>query len=204
MIGKCAGVPETLDLGVAEEWVRGRLSKKRFEHVRGVVSVAEVLATKHGCDVYQAQLAGWLHDCCKEVKDSALVVMADEMGVETDEHTRARGHLLHGPVAAAVVAREFGITNRELLDAIAEHTMGNAPMCPLSEVVYLADCLEEGRSADYRNAIWIALEKDGVFDMPAGLVAAMDLCIADLIETKRPIHPKTVQVRNYYLNRMQR
>lgn len=202
MSSKCAGVPETLNLTVAEEWVRGRISKKRFEHVRGVVAVAAVLATKHGCDVYQAQLASWLHDCCKEVKDSALIVMADEMGIETDEHTRARGHLLHGPVAAAVVARDFGITNRDLLDAIAEHTMGNAPMCPLSEVVYMADCLEEGRSADYRATIWQNLEKDGVFNMAAGLVAAMNLCIQDLIETKRPIHPKTVHVRNYYLSRM--
>lgn len=197
------GIPEMLTEQFVEQWVRGRVSGKRFSHICGVVNVADQLASRYGCCVRSARLAGWLHDCCKEVKDAELVRMADELGVPVDDHCRTRGHLLHGPVAAAVVTREFGLTNVEILCAIAEHTMGNAPMSKLSEVVYLADCLEESRPLGYRNKIWDALGREGTeLNVPAGLLASMNLSIEQLLESGRPIHPKTVEVRNYYLSRL--
>lgn len=192
------GIPLTLQQ--AEEWAATRISEKRLKHVRGVVSVADELARKHGCDVFQAKIAAWLHDACKEVKDKELILRAIELGVPVDAHQRAHGHLLHGPVAAATVKQELGIVNEDVLAAISEHTLGNVPMCPLSEVVYLADCLEESRPADFRRPILDALNGE-CLNMNAGLVAAMDLCIQHLLETRRPIHPLSVEVRNHYLER---
>ncbi len=196
------GVPDTLTLEFAEEWVSGRISEKRLKHVRGVVQVVEPLALRRGCDLFQARLAAWLHDCCKEMKDKELISLATHLGVEVDQHQRERGHLLHGPVAAAVVRKELGITHPDVLCAIAEHTLGNVPMCALSEIVYLADCLEDSRPAEYKSAIWYALDMAGELNVEAALVVAMDLCIENLLETKRPIHPLTLEVRNHYVRRV--
>jgi predicted HD superfamily hydrolase involved in NAD metabolism len=193
------GIPSGITLQFAEDWVRPRISSKRFQHVLGVVAVAEEIAEEYRCDVFQAGLAALLHDCCKEIKDKELVQMALEFGLTVDDHQRARGHLLHGPVAAATVRRDLGITNDDVLSAIAEHTLGKVPMCPLSEVVYLADCLEESRPDEFKSPIRAALHSGGRLNVRAALIVAMDLCIQQLLESGKPIHPLTVEVRNHYL-----
>ena len=44
-----------------------RLSKKRFIHSSGVADSAVKLAKRYGADPGQALLAGWIHDCAKEL-----------------------------------------------------------------------------------------------------------------------------------------
>ncbi len=197
------GIPKELTLESARKWAEPRVSQKRFRHVEGVAFTGKKLAKRvDGCDPFLAELACWLHDGCKEEKDRNLVVLAKELGMQLDAIEEANGHLLHGPVAALVVKRDLGVTNQELLDAIAEHTLGKVGMSELSQVVFLADCLEEGRPRDFTQPIWHALEKK---DKPANLDAAMlvacDLSLKMLIDGNKVIHPRTVHVRNYFLER---
>jgi HD superfamily phosphohydrolase YqeK len=86
-------------------------------------------------------LACYLHDCCKEVKDKELIERALAGGLELSAIDRVNGHLLHGPVAALTIKQELKISNKEVLAAISEHTLGNVPMSEVSKVVFLADCL---------------------------------------------------------------
>lgn len=195
------GVPPGLTVNLLRDWVEPRISAKRFKHVRGVTKVARQLATKLNCDPLLAEIAAWLHDCCKEMKATDLVDKAKLLGVQFTAIEELQGHLLHGPVAAATVRIELGITNNDVLSAIAEHTLGNAPMCPLSEVLYLADCLEEGRPKSYTAPIWGALDLEGSLDVARAIVVASDLGLIHLIESGRPIHPRTIEVRNYYMER---
>ena len=196
------GIPENINHNFVREWVVPRISSKRFKHVEGVVKAAGKIAGAYDCDVYLAELAAWLHDACKETKDKVLVEQAREYGIPLDPVLEKQGYLLHGPVAAELVKRELGITHPELLAAIAEHTLGNVPMSKLSEVVFLADCLEESRPHDYTSPIWAALSIDDEINVARAMLTATDLGLLHLMETARPIHPLTVQVRNYYLERM--
>ena len=193
------GIPREIDLEFVAEWVRPRVSQKRFDHIVGVAVVAGRLAKKAECSVFLARLSGWLHDACKEVKDKRLVELAREYDIPLDEILSQHGHLLHGPVAAETVKRELKITNSDVYHAIAEHTLGAVPMSELSKVMYLADCLEESRPKSYTQPIWNALDMDGEFNMDAAIVVASDEGLKFLIEQGKPIHPKTIDVRNYYL-----
>jgi len=84
--------------------------------------------------------------------------------------------------------------------AIAEHTLGNVPMTLISQIVFLADCLDETRPVDYTKPIWAALCPDGeTTDLPNGMLKALDSSLEHVIATRRSIHPKTVDVRNYFL-----
>jgi predicted HD superfamily hydrolase involved in NAD metabolism len=234
-----AGVPATLTLEFAREWVRSRISEKRFRHTEGVAETARELAARSNCDEFLAELGGLLHDCCKEVKDKELIARAKQFGLKLHPIEELNGHLLHGPVAAETVRAELGLTNQEVLDAIAEHTLGAVNMTTLSKVVFLADAIEPGRSTDYVKPIWQALhpcvwpEESAtvetseiaaktatkteagkcVFglealkltskippDLDKAVLVACDLGLQDLVESKRYIHPKTVDVRNFYLN----
>lgn len=194
---------QSLSIDVARDWVKPRVSERRFAHIKGVAATASVLAQSVGADVYRAELAAWLHDACKEAKDKELIAQAKEFGLKLDPVEEKNGHLLHGPVAAEVVRRFFGLDDEDLLNAIAEHTLGAAPMSLLSKVVFLADALEPMRPADFTEPIWLALNsgpaQDKSLDLDRAVAVTCDLTLAHLIAEGRAIHPRMIEVRNFYL-----
>ncbi len=198
---KRKGIPEELTLDAARKWAKPRVTEKRFKHIEGVAAVAKDLAERSGEDPFLAELAGWIHDGCKEWKDKELVKTALELGMQLNDVEKENGHLLHGPVAALLAKRELGIRNQELIDAISEHTLGKVEMTDLSKVVYLADCLEASRPADFTDPIWAALDShpELLADLDSAMLVACDLTLDSLIKSSRMIHLKTVDVRNYFL-----
>ncbi|HEY9789720.1 MAG TPA: bis(5'-nucleosyl)-tetraphosphatase (symmetrical) YqeK [Candidatus Obscuribacterales bacterium] len=198
-MSRCSGVPENITADSLSAWIAPRVSPKRFRHIEGVVAVAEKLAPKAGCDVFAATVAAWLHDACKEMKAPELVERARLYYLALDPILEHNGHLLHGPVSAEVAKRELGVVNRDILEAVAQHTLGAIDMSPLSKVIFLADCLDDSRPSSYTQPIWQALDFDGRFNMDAAIVVAIDEGLKYLIDDNKPIHPKTVTVRNYYL-----
>jgi predicted HD superfamily hydrolase involved in NAD metabolism len=197
------GMPANVTMDSVRQWITPRVSPKRRGHIDGVATIARKLAGKTAFSPELAELAGWLHDACKELKADELLSLAKEFYLALDPILEMHGHLLHGPVSAEVVKRELGINNRELLDAISQHTLGAIGMTDLSKVVFLADCLEPGRPKDYTDPIWEALDFDGAFNLDGALVVALDLGLKHLIDDGKPIHPKTVAVRNHYLTVVQ-
>lgn len=194
------GIPVNMTTDFLREWVRPRVKPKRFRHIEGVVKVAKKLAQCAHCDEHLAEIAAWVHDCCKHIKDKELVRMARGYGLVLTDLEVHNGHLLHGPVAAEVAMHELGITNEDVLNAIAEHTLGAVPMSTLSKVIYLADALEESRPQDFRQPIWDALDLEGTCDLDSALVVACELGIKHLLEAGKPVHPRTEEVRDYYAN----
>lgn len=192
------GIPVGLTVEFLAEWVRPRVSAKRFRHIEGVVTVAKKLATRAECEVHHAEIAAWLHDACKQVNDEELVRMAKEYGLVLSDLEAHNGHLLHGPVAAALSMHELDLTNEDILDAISEHTLGAVPMSTLSKIVFLADALEESRPENFRKPIWDSLDFNGTFDLDNAVVVTTQLCIAKLIEKGKPVHPRAEEVIEYY------
>ncbi len=198
------GVPSGMTLDFAREWTQPRISKKRFEHVCGVAAVGDLLAKKAGVNRLLVGLACYLHDCCKETKDKELIERARAFGLKLTAIEEVNGHLLHGPVAAQTIKAELKITNAEVLASISEHTLGNAPMSDISKVVFLADCLEESRPKDFTEPIWQALNipvpgSNKKVNLDRAMLVACDLSLSHLLNAGKPIHPKTVDVRNHFL-----
>ncbi len=199
---KYKGIPEELTLDAAKMWAKPRVTEKRFRHIEGVAAVGKEIAELAGEDEFLAELAGWLHDGCKEWKDKDLVKAAQSYGLKLNDVEKENGHLLHGPVAAFVARDELKIKHQELLDAVSEHTLGKVGMTDLSKVVFLADCLEESRPKDFTDPIWNALKNNPKkkADLDAAMLVACDLSLEHLINSGRVIHIKTVDVRNYFLS----
>lgn len=205
------GIPKTLDLSCAQKWAASRVSERRFNHVEGVAAIAADLAREGNCDPFIAELAGWLHDGCKEIKDKQLVQMAKEFAIQLHPIEESNGHLLHGPVAASVVKSEFGVTHQDLLDAISQHTLGAVPMSTLSKILFLSDCLEASRPPEFTDPIWQALgygkqqkhrslrTLKRELNLDAGMLVACNLSLRYLIDDQKIIHPRTIEVRNHFL-----
>lgn len=199
-------------------WVQERVTAKRFEHIKGVAKAGEYIAAKLplNLDKDKLALACWLHDSCKELKSSELVLEAKRLGLNPSKFEVENAHLLHGPVAAMTAKEKWDIKDKDILEGIAEHTLGMAPMSVFSQVIYLADALEQSRPSDFVMPIWSELglipyfesddnstleisRVDAELNLARAMLKASDASIDHLIKVQKPIHPRAVDVRNYFL-----
>ena len=54
-------------------------------------------------------------------------------------------NLAHSKVGVAIIKRDFGIEDQEILDAVAYHTTGRDGMTLMDKIIFLADAMEPGR-----------------------------------------------------------
>jgi predicted HD superfamily hydrolase involved in NAD metabolism len=175
-------------------WLADNVPAKRVQHILGVEQMAIELATHHQLDIDKAAQAGLMHDLAKYFKPQRLLEMATESGLEIDEVDIAAPHLLHAAVGAIVAQREFAIADNEILQAIADHTLGQPGMSPLSCIVFLADSLEAGRgdTPELQELRSICYE-----NLYRAVWHTSDYSLRYLISTRCPIHPRTIRTRNW-------
>lgn len=124
-----------------------RLSPDLEAHCLGVAATARELAARWGADPRAATVAGLLHDYCRELGRQEVLDAARKHGLEVGAlEADYPVQLLHGPLAARVLALARPAIDAEALDAIARHTVGGPGMSPLARCLLLADSIEPGRT----------------------------------------------------------
>jgi len=141
-VGNDANTHTLLEL--AEAFARSRLSDSRYEHTLRVADTAEDLARAHDLDADRARLAALMHDSARELGPDEFLKLAETWNLQVGESEQQSPKLLHGPVAAEM-ARELGIDDEEILEALRAHTTGRPGMGPLALVLYVADKIEPSR-----------------------------------------------------------
>lgn len=184
---------------LTEEKIIDRLKQlvkpKRLQHILGVAQTAEELAGRFGADPVKARLAGLLHDCARDLSDAELLNRAKQADLRVSEYVFAQPLLAHGPVGAVMARGEFGITDEEILNAIAIHTVGQDYMSMLDKILYVADKIEPGRrdpALDEARA-WAGR------DLDRALLACFDQAIKFVLKMQLSLHPGTVKARNALL-----
>ncbi|WP_461546674.1 bis(5'-nucleosyl)-tetraphosphatase (symmetrical) YqeK, partial [Senegalimassilia anaerobia] len=176
-----------------------RVKRSRFEHSLGVSETAARMARVYGQDEHLARLAGLLHDWDKGYDDEGIRARAVELGIADQLASYLdMPHLLHGPTAAAALAREFPELPAPLLQAIRLHTTGAVGMSPLDLIVYVADVIEPGR---YCAGVDKLRDMVGKVELEELFMATLVYVVGNLIERRKLIHPGTVTVWNYYVAR---
>ena len=175
----------------ALQLVKEQLTEKRYVHTLGVVESAALLAKRFGADVKKAELAAIFHDYAKfRPKDEMKQIIVNQnMAKELlDFHSE----LWHAPVGAYLVEKEAGITDRDILDAIAYHTTGRIGMTVLEKVVYLADYIEPGRSFPGVDEVRELATKS----LDIAMIQAVRNTIVFLMNKKQAIYPDTFYTYN--------
>ncbi|MBL8968531.1 MAG: bis(5'-nucleosyl)-tetraphosphatase (symmetrical) YqeK [Spirochaetaceae bacterium] len=127
-----------------EERLDRDLSPGRAAHSRGVAGLAAALCASHGLDAEKGRAAGLAHDLCKELPHGRQAELASASGYSLSSGFLSE-KILHGPAAAGLLRGEYGVTDGELLGAVAWHTVGRVGMGPFETIVYCADKIEPGR-----------------------------------------------------------
>jgi len=130
---------------VLDSRLDGLLSSGRAAHSRRVAKLAASICGREGLDPEKGRVAGLAHDLCKEMPKKAQRELAADYPGALEESTLMADKIVHGPAAAILLAREYGVDDAELLEAIAVHTVGRPGMRGLSIALYCADKLEPGR-----------------------------------------------------------
>ena len=128
-----------------EKDVCSRLSFERFIHSRNTAILAWDLCRRFGLDSEKGYLAGIAHDMCKSLDKEELWRLAHKDGSSISKLEQKKPGLLHGRSAAVLLKKKYGITDKDILDAIRYHTTGSWDMNALAKVVYIADKLEISR-----------------------------------------------------------
>jgi predicted HD superfamily hydrolase involved in NAD metabolism len=122
--------------------------------------MSENLARIHGANPAKARIAGMLHDLARLYSEERLLRESSEHGVPIDEYAREHPVVLHAPLSARLAQELFGVSDPEVLSAIAKHTLGDSRMSPLDCILYLADSLEPGRDFPERTELAALAHRD--------------------------------------------
>jgi predicted HD superfamily hydrolase involved in NAD metabolism len=177
----------------AEAFARSRLSKERYEHTLRVADTAQDLALAHDLDADMARLAALLHDAAREMDPEVFLNLANKWRLQVEDPERQSPKLLHGPVAAELARREFGMDNEEVLQAVRAHTTGRPGMGPLALVLYVADKIEPAR--DYPSVG--RLRKLAGEDLNEAAAESLRRAIAHNEERGKATHPASLKMLDW-------
>lgn len=132
-------------LSIRED-LASRLKPGRYEHSLSVSFTCMALAMKYGFDLDRAELAGILHDCAKCYDNTAIIEKCRKYGLELTEGELQAPSVIHAKLGAFLAEHRYGVTDPEILSAIACHTTGKPEMSLLDKILYIADYIEPRRN----------------------------------------------------------
>ena len=171
------------------------LSPSRLKHSVGVSRTAEEMAQRFGEDSEKAKIAGLLHDCAREFPKKQLLQLAQEFAIVRHEVELCQPILLHAAVGAAIACKDYGISDKDILQAITMHTTGGAAMSKLDIIIYIADYIEPGR--EYPEVE--RLREKAKYDLSQTFLGCLNQSILHIIRKGNLIHPGTISDRNEVL-----
>lgn len=176
-------------------YIKERLSEKRYLHVIGVRDTAAKLAEIYGENKEKAIIAALIHDCAKNVKGDELLRVVRENGYTPDWVEEASPQLLHGRAAGYIAMREMGIEDEAVFNAVTYHTTGRSNMSMLEKIIYVADYIEPARNfpgvEELRKVTYTSIDK--------GVLVALESTIKHVLDKEQLLHNNTIEARNYML-----
>ena len=167
-------------------YIRRHLKPSRLEHTMRVRDEAVKLAHRFGGDPKKAETAAIFHDMAKNMSGDEMNRHIRDLGL--DLRYLDEPNLAHSKIAAALMKRDFGIDDPEILAAVASHTTGRAGMSLLEKIVFLADAIEPGRSYPSVEEIRRIAEED----LDLACIRMLERTIAYLKLQKADIDPDTI------------
>jgi len=169
------------------------LDEKRFAHTIAVCEMAVELAERFGADKEKAYLAALLHDCARGLTTEQQLVYCQKHGIELDEYMKSNINPVHALIGANMAKRQFGVTDKDVLNAIRRHAVGCEDMSLLCKIIFVADGIEPNRvgsdADDARNAAQSDLNK--------AMILVMTTIKAYYLQGK-PMHPSSIKMVNKY------
>jgi len=163
-------------------------------HIAAVAAEARRLARLHGVDEDRAMMAALTHDIARAMEPEEILRLARELGLNPNEVEEAAPILLHGPVAARLLASRYGVEDEEVLASARWHSTGRAGMSAVEKVLFLADKVEPGKVAGRPDLEEV--RRLAETDVDGAVLRYLDLQLVEAVRQGWPLHPDAVAARN--------
>lgn len=174
------------------EYIDKNFTEKRREHTYGVRETAVSLAKKYGADSYKAEAAALLHDLYRGVPVTVLNYHVKHLGL--DEKYFDNPNLSHSKIAAAVLKRDFGIDDEDIINAVSFHTTGRPGMSLLEKIIYIADAIEPMRSYPGVEE----LRREAEIDIDKACLDSLTRTIDYVTSERKFLDKDTVDAKKYF------
>lgn len=171
------------------------LDKKRYAHTLGVAYTAVSLAMAHGTDMYNAYLAGLLHDNAKCISSEKKRKLCKKYDIVLNEAEDKNPDLLHAKLGAIRAREKYHVEDRAVLEAIKYHTTGKPAMTELEKIIYIADYIEPNRKMLPGLP---EIRATAFRDLNRAMVLILKNTLAYLREKEVFIDPLTLETYEYY------
>ena len=189
------------DLAQIKKDLKQKLSEHRFQHTESVAETAIRFAKAYKLPeetISKIEIAAWLHDACKELKNNELLQLAEFYQLEIYPEDQAHPNILHARVGAAWIEEEYEILDPQISHAVRDHTLGSTEMYDSSKILFLADMLEplRGNNSELERLRAIVMQGD---NLNKAILEAMNSKIKYVLEKNHPLHPLSIEARNALL-----
>ena len=185
-----------MNLELINNKIQEMLPEKRYKHSLNVANCAVKLSEIYGCDKEKAYIAGIAHDCAKYLNKDEVKYYVDKYKIVLDEIEKDNLALSHSLIGSYIAKYEFGINDKDIINAIKYHTTGKEDMDIIEKIIYIADLIEEDR--DFPGVEEL---RDLVYnkELDKALLISFNNTIKFVIENNQLIHNRTVDARNYLI-----
>ena len=185
------------DLSKIRKAMEKAQDSKRYEHTLGVAYTAAALAMHYGADINNTLIAGFLHDCAKQMSDDKKLHFCEKHNISVTDAELKNPSLLHAKVGSFIAMDTYSVDDVDIINAILNHTTGRPEMSELEKIIFIADYIEPGRKqapnlAEVRKMAFVDLDK------------TMLMILGDTLEylkdSELAVDQKTKRTYDYYLN----
>ncbi len=153
-----------------------RVGSDRLQHIQGVRRVARDLSSRFGADPVRVDLAAVVHDLDRDTPVEELFTHIADWRIPVTAFERDHPKVLHGPVAAERLRREYGIDDRTVYDAVRHHTLGHPVFLdqeqPIGLILYVADFCDPRRDSPPENVRREVLQYRDIRAMASAVVSS--------------------------------
>ena len=171
------------------------LDEKRFEHTLGVAYTASALAMRYESDVKKAEVAGLLHDCAKCISNEKKLTMCQKYNINVNEVEQKNPFLLHAKLGSFLAMKKYKVTDKDIINAILNHTTGRPEMSLLEKIVFVADYIEPNR---IQAPNLVLIRKTAFIDLDKSVLMILGDTLNYLDSITEAIDPITRKTYEYY------
>lgn len=182
------GIPAMIDADYCRSLAQKTLSERRYTHTCNVAQLAAALAKQYGADPQKAEIAGYLHDICKEMPKAQMLQMLHENAIITDNADQKPVGVWHAAAAMIYSKDTLHIEDEEILNAIRYHTSARAGMTKLDKIIYMADMCSAERDYKEVGELRVLLQQN----LDTAITRALELSLQWLTEEKRDIDTDSI------------
>ena len=132
-----------------KDFIKERVSPKRFSHSVSVAHLCEEFAKAHDLDTQKAYYIGLFHDVAKNLSKEVMEPWMDCICPENKKYPVA---VWHGFVGSEIIKRVFYIYDDQISHAIYHHVLGTSHD-PYAMIIFCADKLDPLRGYPVKDSI---------------------------------------------------